>query len=523
MHGPHVWVAPVGDDHGADAGPGTCCRSSRCRTRRAACNHDPHSRRNLRGGGAQGVGSEGLEAASENEATPGENPADGEASLEDEAPAIEDPVAEEPTEGEESSALDGASEEVSEPVDATEPEAEELGEKAAAPEAAELEATEPEADGEEPAPEVADEVEDTEAPDLDTGMSVSARRATAGDTLEFSLRVSDDSGGRVVGWIYLRNAETGQERDMRVDNSVWGSPEVAYGDEATGSLGVTDGFDPGVWVATRVYLFDDNGHSVTYYDPAYAPSWGDYPTADLSALSFEVYGTAGDSEAPVLGAVSVSVKRVAAGGSVTMTLKTEGHDVAEAAIVYRAPQSGDSVPVPLSAASEGVMAGSMAITDDTELGTWEAKAIEWTNSEGEERTVTNTALSGADPQDAGIMLLAAGGEQDVLAGDLADLSGLTFEVVRPEELNPTPEQPDPPSEPSEPEQPSVPETPSEPEQPTVPSTPVIPAPAPVKPAQPGIAQTGDETFSAAPAVVAGGVLLVLAGALFAVVRRGARR
>ena len=383
-----------------------------------------------------------------------------------------------------------------------------------------------EATDEEPAPEVADEVEDTEAPDLDTGMSVSAKRATAGDTLEFSLRVSDDSGGSVWGRIHLRNAETGQERlSGFLSNGGGGS----YGDVASVSLEVTDGFDPGAWVATYVYLCDDNGHSVTYYDPAYAPSWGDCPTADLSALSFEVYGTAGDSEAPVLGAVSVSVKRVAAGGSVTMTLKTEGHDVAEAAIVYRAPQSGDSVPVPLSAASEGVMAGSMAITDDTELGTWEAKAIEWTNSEGEERTVTNTALSGADPQDAGIMLLAAGGEQDVLAGDSADLSGLTFEVVRPEELDPAPGQPDPPSEPSEPEvpsvpeQPSVPETPSEPEQPTVPSTPVIPAPALVKPAQPGIAQTGDETFSAAPVMVAGGAVLALAGALFAVVRRGARR
>lgn len=403
------------------------------------------------------------------------------------------------------------------------------------------------AGAEEQASEAVDEAEDVEASDLDTGMSVSAKRATAGDTMTFSLRVSDDSGGSVHGYVALRNVETGQERSVNVNNAVWhpgsSAPDgsyvpgyFTYGDVATASLEVTDGFDPGAWAATRVYLSDANGHSVYYYDPAFAPSSGGDPTADLSALSFEVYGTSGDSEAPALGAVSVNVQRVAAGGNVTMTLKTEGHDVTEASIVYRTPQSGDSVPVPLSAKSEGVMAGSMAITPDTELGTWEAKAIEWTNSKGEERTVTNTALSGANPQDAGIMLLATGDEQDVLAGDSADLSGLTFEVVRPEEPNPTPEEPNPPvgpvdpSEPSYPSEPSVPEQPSNPveppahpEQSVTPPVPAKPTPAPAKPAQPVIAQTGDETFSIAPVMMAGGITLLAAVAFFAIGRRRVRQ
>ncbi len=325
---------------------------------------------------------------------------------------------------------------------------------------------------EEPIGQVAEHVDamggesvDEEAPDLNFGMSVSAKRATAGDTLSFSLRVSDNGGpvagrvylanigtgeersvsvrnfhweypgggadgvkvvgdeavgrGPVAGRVYLANIGTGEERSVSVRNFHWEYPGggadgvKVVGDEAVGTERVTDSWTPGEWVATGVWLQDDSNNQSWYYAPGHEPSWStdydwqtadlsalsfevygtkldseapvlgavseswyyapghepswstdyDWQTADLSALSFEVYGTKLDSEAPVLGAVSVSVKRVASGGNVTMTLKTEGHDVAEASIVYRAPQSGSSVEVPLSAKSDGVMAGTMEITD----------------------------------------------------------------------------------------------------------------------------------------------------------------
>ncbi len=190
-------------------------------------------------------------------------------------------------------------------------------------------------------------------------------------------------------------------------------------------------------------------------------------------------------------------------------------------IVYRAPQSGSSVEVPLSAKSDGVMAGTMEITDQTELGTWEARSIEWANSEGEERSVANTALS--SPENSGIMMLAEGDSQDVLAGDEADLSGLTFEVVRPEELNPVPEEPGTPEEPSDPGTPSEPETPARPGEPQKPEVQVPAKPNPAKPGQAGIVQTGDGTPSVGLFAAMGGAIVALATAVLVMARKLARR
>lgn len=86
---------------------------------------------------------------------------------------------------------------------------------------------------------------------------------------------------------------------------------------------------------------------------------------------------------------------------------------------------------------------------------------------------------------------AAGDEQGVLGSDEADLSDLTSEVVRPEELNP--------SQPTEPVDP------------------------PATPSRPAIAQAGDETFSPVPVVAAAAGLLALAGVLLAAVRGLVRR
>ena len=453
--------------------------------------------------------------------------------IEDEEPAeaggdVEEEMAEEAGVGEEA-AEEAAKPEA--PVGSEATEAGELEEDASEGKLAVMtedasETAEPVEDAEEPS--------DEEAPDLGGDMSVSSKRATAGDMLTFTLRVSDDSGA-VSGSMCLRNVETGQVRllaslsNYHEDYSTDPATVVVDGDEATDQVRVTDAWDPGQWVATEVHLLDRSGNSVSYYAPGYEPAGGapsDWQAADLSALSFEVYGTRQDTEAPALGAASVSVKKVAAGGNVTMTLKTEGHDVAEAAIVYRAPQSGTSVPVELAAKSEGVMAGSMAITEQTELGTWEAEAIEWTDGEGEAHTVANTAISGLDAMGArALMARAAGNGQDVLGSDEADLSGLTFEVVRPEELNPAPEQPTEPTEPEQPEQPAepaAPEQPGTPEQPTRPTVPAQPT-APAAPAQPAIAQTGDETVSTFPVVAVSAAILGLGAAVLAFARRLARR
>ena len=345
---------------------------------------------------------------------------------------------------------------------------------------------------EQPAPETnGAPTDDVEAPSLSGGMSVSAQRATAGETVTFTLRAEDDS--RIdSSWIALRNAETGQRRTAYIAYS-----DGAYEDGVLEfELAVTDGTSPGRWEAAEVYLADAEGNWITYYDQRYTDEWT--PTdarVDLSALDFEVYGTTGDVEPPVLvGAIGVNVKKATVGDDVVIALRTEGHDVAAASVVYRTPESGSTFAIPLVEDSqEGIMTGTFAVTEETEVGIWEPLSIEVTDSQGSSRSITNSALSDADMRIAARFARRA---DDVLAGDSADLSALSFEVVLPEDMPGT-------DEPSGPAVPGDPQDPAEPTNPHDPATSGMTTEQCGSDSDEALPKTSDPSVSVAPLVVAG--------------------
>ena len=268
---------------------------------------------------------------------------------------------------------------------------------------------------------------DLEAPVLEGAGSVSTKRATAGDKVTFTIRASDEGTGLRGASLWLVNRDTGDTLTVSLDAAEDGT--------MTGSLQVADErHAPGPWAAEGVILSDRRGNYATYYDPRFADEWTlqNYPTADLSALDFEVYGTTGDTEAPVLiGAVGVTVRQVMPGESVTMMLRTEGHDVSRAWITYRTPETGSEHDVELDRrTADGIMSGTMEITPQTEVGVWEALSVNVVDSNGVEKSVTNSALG------ARAMALSLSAEEasarsgdDILSQDSADLSALTFEVT----------------------------------------------------------------------------------------------
>ena len=270
--------------------------------------------------------------------------------------------------------------------------------------------------------------DDTEAPVLDAGMSVSAKRATAGDTVTFTLRASDEGTGLESAALQLRNLDTGDFASMFSSVSNGG---IAADGTMTFTLEIGDAqHAPGRWAAEAVILYDARGNGATYYDPRLAPEGHPGPVADLSALDFEVYGTTGDTEAPVLiGAVGVTVRQVMPGESVTMMLRTEGHDVSRAWITYRTPETGSEHDVELDRrTADGIMSGTMEITPQTEVGVWEALSVNVVDSSGVEKSVTNSAL-GARAMALSAEEASARSGDDILSRDSADLSALTFEVT----------------------------------------------------------------------------------------------
>lgn len=272
--------------------------------------------------------------------------------------------------------------------------------------------------------------DDTEAPTMEGALSVSTKSATAGDTVTFTLRASDVGTGLDSVGLNLLNLDTG-DTDY-VSAQAWRG-DIAGDGTATATLEIEDArHASGRWAVRCVSLSDARGNSVGYYDPRFATDWEleNCPTADLSALDFEVCGTTGDTEAPTLiGAVGVTVRQVMPGESVTMMLRTEGHDVSRAWITYRTPETGSEHDVELDRrTADGIMSGTMDITPQTEVGVWEALSVNVVDSNGAQKSVTNSAL-GARAMALSAEEASARSGDDILSRDSADLSALTFEVT----------------------------------------------------------------------------------------------
>ena len=116
---------------------------------------------------------------------------------------------------------------------------------------------------------------DTEPPALDvSGLAVSTKSATLGDTVTFTVPVSDPSGVRVA-YVDFRNEATGQEQAVTIRNG-------------SGSLAVTDGLSSGSWAAQYVHVGDEYGNDWIYFAPGVSRFDDESSVVDLSALDFEV-------------------------------------------------------------------------------------------------------------------------------------------------------------------------------------------------------------------------------------------
>jgi hypothetical protein len=231
--------------------------------------------------------------------------------------------------------------------------------------------------------------DDTEPPVVDmTSLSVSPATATAGQTVTVSAKITDNAGVSFC-WITYKNETKGAEKTIFLYDK--------DGDSVfTGEFEVVDSTISGTWGAVSL-ITSDTQHNRTSLTPS---------NTDLSALSFEVTGTTGDSEPPVVDAASLSVTpaKASAGEAVTVSAKiTDNIGVSECEVSYKNATDGHVKTVYLSDRDgDGVYTGQFKVTTSTSLGVWAAESLLAKDDGGNECTLTSSDT---------------------------DLSALTFEVV----------------------------------------------------------------------------------------------
>lgn len=242
-------------------------------------------------------------------------------------------------------------------------------------------------------------------------------KVTVGDTVTMSMNVYDDSRVNVV-YVEFIKPETGyikssmfeyQGTDSETKSGLWAQ-----------TFTIDNSTENGIWKVHFLRVEDTAGNVTVYYDSNIYP--GTVERADLSGLTFEVYGTNPDTTGPQINLESMKValpegkSTVTAGDTVTMSMDvSDDSGVSVVLVEFLKPETGNHQYWMFEykgadfETGNGTWAKTLEISDATENGEWKAHYIRIEDKAGNV-TVYN--------------------DSNIHPGtyDGADLSGLTFEV-----------------------------------------------------------------------------------------------
>ena len=235
--------------------------------------------------------------------------------------------------------------------------------------------------------EVKDSVSVTSAditpPTIDiSSLKVDKKEAKPGDSVNISIKATDDMSGIKYIWIYYRTPITGK--------SEW--VKLYYNERANryeGSIYIDENKESGLWEIGWIYAEDNLENTITIYN-SNINSYEDIKE-DLSAGNFKVNGTQADITPPSVDISSLKVDRreVKLGDSVNVSIKASDDmsGIKYIWIYYRMPITGKSELVKLYYnESANRYEGSIYIDENKESGLWE---IGWIYAEDNlENTIT---------------------------------------------------------------------------------------------------------------------------------------
>ena len=221
---------------------------------------------------------------------------------------------------------------------------------------------------------------DITAPVLDvSSLKVDKKEVTVGDRIKVSFKASDDISGIKYAFIYYKKPQTGKQEGIIANyNSITGLYE--------GEMYIDDTMESGKWEMYYIYLEDNRGNEVCYYNSSH----------DLSAAEFKVSGTSSDITAPVLDVSSLKVdkKEVTVGDRIKVSFKASDDisGIKYAFIYYKKPQTGKQEGIIANYNSiTGLYEGEMYIDDTMESGKWEMYYIYLEDNRGNEVCYYNSS------------------------------------------------------------------------------------------------------------------------------------
>ena len=257
--------------------------------------------------------------------------------------------------------------------------------------------------------------------------SVDKARVSVGDTLTVSYDVEDADGVSSVSVSYGDEDPSVEPDNDDVHSTTWTASTADTSRSRT--FGVTSRDAAGRRWVYSLTVTDKAGWVTTIYDATYAKTRGiDGPTADLSALTWEVLEHGDDPNPPSVASASVDKARVSVGDTLTVSYDVEDADgVSSVSVSY-----GDEDP------------SVEPDNDDVHSTTWTASTADTSRS----RTFGVTSRDAAGRRwvysltvtdKAGWVTTiydATYAKTRGIDGPTADLSALTWEIVAPSEIPP---------------------------------------------------------------------------------------
>ena len=256
-------------------------------------------------------------------------------------------------------------------------------------------------------------------------VSVDKPKVTVGDTFTVSYDVEDADGVASVD-IGITADDPSVEPDPSQGQSV-GAWRSSTDSQTHQTFSVTSSDKAGCRWVWALRVTDKAGYVNTIYDETYAKTHGvDGPTADLSALTWEVLEHGGDPNPPSVGSVSVDKPKVTVGDTFTVSYDVEDADGVASVDIGITADDPSVEPDPSQGQSVGAWRSStdsqthqtFSVTSSDKAGCRWVWALRVTDKAGYVNTIYDETYAKTHGVD----------------GPTADLSALTWEIVAPSEI-----------------------------------------------------------------------------------------
>ena len=257
--------------------------------------------------------------------------------------------------------------------------------------------------------------------------SVDKAKVAVGDAVTVSYDIEDADGVSSVSVSYGDEDPSVEPDNDDVHPTAWKASTADTSRSST--FGVTSRDAAGRRWVYSLTVTDKAGWVTTIYDAAYAKTRGiDGPTADLSALTWEVLEHGDDPNPPSVASASVDKAKVAVGDAVTVSYDIEDADgVSSVSVSYGdedpsvEPDNDDVHPTAWKASTADTSRSStFGVTSRDAAGRRWVYSLTVTDKAGWVTTIYDAAYAKTRGID----------------GPTADLSALTWEIVAPSEIPP---------------------------------------------------------------------------------------